>query len=101
VAATAAVVIGGLAAGVLIGTLLRRAFGEARAVRAEEAADRAAAALLEARRTLETRLGRRLTRGEAQKLFRAYEANLVQLGFSQDAAGRWSRKRSGLETFLG
>jgi hypothetical protein len=101
VAATAAVVIGGLAAGALIGIALRHYFGEARAVRAEEAADAGAKALLETRRTLEARLGRRLTAAEAKKLFRAYEANLAQLGFTQDAGGRWSRQRSGLEKFLG
>lgn len=94
-------VIGGLAAGALIGTALRHFFGEARAVRSEEAADAGAQALLETRRALEARLGRRLTAPEAKKLFRAYEANLQQLGFTQDGGGRWSRQRTGLERFLG
>jgi hypothetical protein len=94
-------VIGGLAAGLIIGTALRHFFGEARAVRAEEAADAGARALLETRRSLESQLQRKLTRAEATKLFNAYQANLIQLGFQQDAGGRWSRKRSGLEKLLG
>jgi hypothetical protein len=100
-AAVAAVVIGGLAAGVLLGTLLRKGLGEARAVRNEEAATKAQQALLETRRTLQTQLGRNLTAAENKKLFAALTANLQQLGFTQDDAGRWTRGRSALERFLG
>ena len=101
VAATAAVIIGGLALGAAIGYGLRKIFGEARAVRAEEAADKAAAVLVQTRRDAEGQLGRRLTAPEAKKLFRAYEANLQLLGFTQDEGGRWSRQRTGIEKFLG
>lgn len=94
-------VIGGLAAGVAIGTALRRLFGEARAVRAEEAASQGAIALRETRADLEDQLGRRLTRTETRKLFDAYTAQLVQLGFKQNAQGMWHRPRSGIERLLG
>ena len=94
-------VIGGLAAGLLIGTLLRKGLGEARAVRAEEAATKAQQALLETRRQLQAELGRKLTAAENKKLLASLYANLVELGFTQDAGGRWTRKRSGLERFLG
>jgi len=97
----AAVVIGGLAAGLLIGTLLRKGLGEARAVRAEEAATKAQQALLETRRRLQAELGRKLTAAENKKLLAALYANLEQLGFTQDEGGRWTRQRSGLERFLG
>ena len=85
----------------LIGTLLRKGLGEARAVRAEEAATKAQQALLATRRQLQDQLGRKLTAAENKKLFAALLANLQQLGFTQDAAGRWTRGRSALERFLG
>lgn len=101
-AATAAVVIGGLAAGALIGTLLRRQFGTARAVRAETVAVEGALALRRARSELEAELGRRLTAAETRKLFGAYEAQLVELGFQQNpTTGQWSRPRSAIERILG
>ncbi len=100
-AAIAAVVIGGLAVGAAIGTALRYAFGEARAVRAEEAADKAGSAMRRVRGETERRLGRSLTSAEARKFYNSYIANLQQLGFTQDAQGRWSRERSWLERTLG
>jgi len=97
----ALVVIGGLAAGALIGTLLRKRFGTAKAIRAEEAAAQGALAVREARRQLEDELGRALTTAERKKLFGAYEANLEELGFEQNEVGMWFRPRSGVERFLG
>jgi len=79
---------------------LRKLFGEARAVRAEEAAVDGALALRETRADLEEELGRALTTAERQKLFKAYEASLVELGFTRKNGG-WERKRSTLERFLG
>ncbi len=93
--------IGGFAVGVAIGTALRRAFGEARAVRAEEAATEGALVLRRARAALEDELGRSLTQPEVQKMFMAYTAQLVQLGFTQDARGQWRRERSAIERILG
>lgn len=100
-AAVAGVVIGGLAAGALIGTGLRLAFGEARAVRAEEAAVEGALVLRRTRAQLEQQLGRRLTSAESRKLSAAYLAQLEELGFRQDTQGRWHRPRSAIERFLG
>lgn len=94
-------VIGGLAVGAAIGTGLRHFFGEAKAVRAEEAAVEGALVLRQVRADTETQLGRRLTAAETKKLFRAYEANLVALGFSQQANGQWARTRSAVERLLG
>jgi len=99
-AAVAGVVIGGLAIGLAIGTALRKLFGAARAVRAEEAAVEGALVLRKARAKVEQQLGRGLTQLEAQKMFAAYEANLVKLGFTQDANGQWRRERSAIERFL-
>jgi len=87
--------------GVAIGTALRKIFGEARAVRAEEAAVEGALVLRRARAALEAELGRRLTQPEVKKMFNAYAAQLVQLGFTQDARGQWKRERSAVERFLG
>jgi len=97
----AAVVIGGLAAGALIGTLLRRQFGEARAVRAEEAGVQSALVARQVREQLQEQLGRPLTAAERKKLFAAHEAQLAALGFQQDAGGRWSRPRGAIERLLG
>lgn len=97
----AAVVIGGLAVGLAIGTALRKVFGEAKAVRAEEAAVEGALILRRARAALEDELGRPLTQTEVKQMFKAYEANLVQLGFEQQANGQWYRPRSALERILG
>lgn len=96
----ALVVIGGLAAGAAIGTALRLLFGEAKAVRAEEAAVQGALALRQTRADLEAQLGRALTAAERRKLFDAYEAQLQRLGFTRKNGG-WERKRSGLERLLG
>ena len=100
-ATIAAVVIGGLAVGAAIGTGLRKLFGEARAVRAEEAAVQGALILREVRERYEDEVGRPVTPAEAKKMFQSYAANLVQLGFTQQANGQWERKRSGLERLLG
>lgn len=99
--AVAGVVIGGLAVGVLIGTALRKAFGTARAVRAEEAAVAGALTLRNTRAQLEAQLGRPLNQTEARALFNEYAAQLVELGFQQDAKGQWFRPRSTLERILG
>lgn len=100
-ATVAAVVIGGLAVGAAIGTGLRKLFGEARAVRAEEAAVQGAIVLRQVREAYEAEVGRPVTQAEAKKMFNAYAANLMQLGFTQDARGQWRRERSALERFLG
>lgn len=100
-AATAAVVIGGLAVGVAIGTALRKVFGEAKAVRAEEAAVEANLILRRSRAALEDELGRPVTAAESRKMFAALEANLVKLGFEQLPNGQWHRPRSAVERFLG
>jgi len=97
----ALVVIGGLAVGAAIGTALRKIFGEARAVRAEEAAVEGALVLRRARAALEDELGRSLTQPEVKKMFNAYTANLMQLGFVQDTNGQWYRPRSAVERLLG
>jgi len=99
--AIAAVVIGGLAVGAALGTALRKVFGEARAIRAEEAAVEGALVLRRARAALEDELGRPLTQPEVRKMFAAYEANLVRLGFEQDANGQWRRTRTSIERLLG
>jgi hypothetical protein len=95
------VVIGGLAVGVAIGTALRKVFGTARAIRAEEAAVEGALILRRAREALEDELGRPLTQPEVKQMFGAYTANLVQLGFEQQANGQWYRPRSAIERLLG
>ena len=97
----AGVVIAGLAIGAAIGTGLRLAFGEARAVRAEEAATQAALILREQRAILEQQLGRAVNRTEAKKMFAALEANLEDLGFEQNENGMWFRPRSTVEKLLG
>jgi hypothetical protein len=94
-------VIAGLAVGVAIGTGLRKLFGEARAIRAEEAAVEGALLLRRARAKVEQELGRSVTPAEAKKMFAAYEANLVLLGFEQDDNGQWHRPRSAVERLLG
>jgi hypothetical protein len=50
---------------------------------------------------LTQQLGRPLTQPEVKKLFRSYEANLVELGFEQDDNGQWVRTRSSIERLLG
>jgi hypothetical protein len=95
------VVIGGLAVGAAIGTGLRKLFGEARAVRAEEAASQGGILLMRARNALAQELGRPLTASEVKQMFNAYVANLAALGFEQDAAGQWHRPRSAVERLLG
>ena len=42
-----------------------------------------------------------MTQAEAKKMFDAYAANLMQLGFTQDARGQWRRERSAIERLLG
>lgn len=96
-----AVVIGGLAVGAAIGYGLRKAFGEARAVRAEEAAVEGALVLQQVRHDYEAEKGRPVTQAEAKKMFQAYAANLQQLGFTQDERGQWRRERSAFERLLG
>lgn len=100
-AAVAAVVIGGLAVGLALGTALRKVFGEARAVRAEEAAVEGALVLRRARAAIADELGRELTQPEVRKLFDSYAANLIELGFERDAKGQWFRPRSAVERLLG
>jgi len=99
------VVVGGLAIGAAIGYGLRKAFGEARAVRAEEAATEAQNVMRDVRTRYEQEKGRRVTQAEARKFFASLEANLEQLGFTQEpnAAGvlQWVRKRSAIERLLG
>lgn len=97
----AGVVIAGLAIGAAIGTALRKLFGEARAVRAEEAAVEGALILRKARAKIEAETGRAITQAEARKLFDAYAANLMQLGFTQDSRGQWRRERTTIERVLG
>lgn len=100
-AAVAGVVIGGLAVGLAIGTALRKLFGEARAVKQEEAAAKSALALRTVRQDVERKLKRKVTAAEARKMFESHEANLVALGFEQDAAGMWFRPRNWWERLLG
>lgn len=99
--AIAGVVIAGLAIGAAIGTALRKIFGEARAVRAEEAAVEGALVLRRARAAVEQEQGRAVSRAQAKQLFDAYAAQLVQLGFTQDSNGQWRRERSTIERILG
>lgn len=99
--AVAAVVIAGLAIGVAIGTALRKLFGEARAVRAEEAAVEGALVLRKARAAVEAEQGRPVSQVQARQMFDAYTAHLQQLGFVQQANGQWHRPRSAVERFLG
>ena len=94
-------VIGGLAVGVAIGTALRKLFGTARVVRAEEAAVEGALVLRRARAALEADLGRAVTPTEARQMFEAYEAQLERLGFEQQANGQWVRTPSSIERLLG
>ena len=100
-ATVAAVVIGGLAVGAAIGYGLRKAFGEARAVRAEEAAVEGALVLRQIRERYEAEKGRKVTAAEAKKMFASYAANLEELGFTQDDNGQWRRERGALERLLG
>ena len=97
----AGVVIGGLAIGALIGTGLRLSFGEARAVRAEEAAVQGALVLRDARRQVEAKTGRPISAPAAKAMFEEYELQLSQLGFTQDANGQWRRERGAVERLLG
>ena len=99
--AIAGVVIGGLAVGLLIGTGLRKLFGTAKAVRAEEAAVKGALVLRDTRAQLEAQLGRKLNATESRALFDEYAAQLPRLGFVQDARGMWHRPRSFTERLLG
>lgn len=99
--AIAGVVIGGLAVGLLIGTGLRKLFGTAKAVRAEEAAVQGALVLRNTRAQLEAQLGRKLNATEAKALFQEYTQQLRGLGFIQDAQGMWYRPRSFTERLLG
>ena len=100
-AAVAGVVIGGLAVGLLIGTGLRKLFGTAKAVRAEEAAVQGALVLRQTRAQLEAQLGRPLRAPETRALFAEYAGQLQRLGFQQDANGMWFRPRGAVERFLG
>lgn len=70
-------------------------------MRAEEAAVEGALVLRRARVALEEELGRALTRTEVKKMFDSYAANLVELGFEQNANGQWYRPRSAVERLLG
>jgi hypothetical protein len=97
----AAVVIGGLAVGLAIGTGLRKLFGEARAVRAEEAMTAAQNLLRQTRRDVEAQLGRKVTAAEARKMYDSFEAQLPGLGFEQLPNGQWHRPRSAVERFFG
>lgn len=94
-------VIAGLAIGAAIGTALRKIFGEARAVRAEEAAVEGALILRKARAKIEAEQGSPVTQAQARQLFDAYAANLLKLGFTQDARGQWRRERTRVERILG
>jgi len=58
-------------------------------------------ALRQIRQQTEASLGRALTAAERTKMFKAYEANLVELGFTQRPNGQWERKRSTIERLLG
>lgn len=93
-------VIGGLAVGAAIGTGLRHLFGEARAVRAEEAGVQVMLMLRQVREDTEAQLGRELTTAERKKMFSAAEQQLAALGFKKTATG-WSRPRSAVERFFG
>jgi hypothetical protein len=96
------VVIAGLAVGALIGYGLRQAFGEARAVRAEEAQMQGVLVLRDVRRQIEAKTGKPISRAAARALFEEYEDQLVQLGFTKDpVTGMWRRERSTLERVLG
>jgi len=97
----AGVVIAGLAIGAAIGTGLRKLFGEARAVRAEEAQEEGGRLLRKARAAIEAEQGRPVTPAQARQMFDAYTANLTKLGFVQQANGQWHRPRSRLERILG
>lgn len=97
----AGVVIAGLAIGVAIGTGLRKAFGTARAVRAEEAAVEGALILRRARAAVEKEQGRPVTAVQARQMFDAYTVQLQDLGFEQDENGQWYRPRSAVERLLG
>jgi len=99
--AVAGVVIAGLAIGAAIGTALRKLFGEARAVRAEEAAVEGALVLRKARAAVEAEQRKPVTQAQARQLFAAYEAQLQELGFTQDARGQWRRERTSIERALG
>lgn len=100
-AAVAGVVIGGLAVGLLIGTGLRKLFGTARAVRAEEAAVQGALVLRNTRAQLEDQLGRPLNQAETRAMFSEYAAQLEDLGFVQKPNGQWHRPRTFTERLLG
>lgn len=97
----AGVVIAGLAIGVAIGTGLRKAFGVARAVRAEEAAVEGALILRRARAAVAKEQGFPVTAVQARQMFDAYTVQLEKLGFEQDDNGMWHRPRSAVERFLG
>lgn len=97
----AGVVIAGLAIGLAIGTALRKLFGTARAVRAEEAAVEGALVLRKARAAVEAETGRPVTQTQARQMFDAYTVHLQRLGFEQLPNGQWYRPRSAVERFLG
>lgn len=100
-ATVAAVVVGGLAIGAAIGYGLRQAFGEAKAVRAEEAAGEAQRQLRIVRAQYEQAKGRSVTPAEAKKFYHALEVELERLGFTQLDNGQWVRERGALERLLG
>jgi hypothetical protein len=79
---------------------LRKAFGEAKAIRAEEAQVEGALQLRKARAKLEA-AGHTVTRADLRKMFAAYEAHLMSLGFVQKENGQWHRPRSAVERFFG
>ncbi len=93
--------IAGLAIGAAIGTALRKIFGEARAVRAEEAAVQGALVLRDVRRQVEAKTGRPISREAAKAMFQEYEDQLLELGFEQQPNGQWYRPRSAVEKLLG
>lgn len=80
---------------------MRRVWGEGRAVAAEETAAEGALILRKARAAVEQEKGRPVTQAEAQKMFRAYEAQLVLLGFDRKPNGMWYRPRTAVERLLG
>lgn len=70
-------------------------------MRAEEAAVEGALILRKARARIEEEQGSPVTRAQARQLFDSYAANLLELGFTQDANGQWRRERSTVERLLG
>lgn len=93
--------VAGLAIGAAIGTAMRKVWGEGRAISAEETAVEGALMLRKARAAFEEEVGRPITAAEAQKFYRAYEAQLVLNGFDRKPNGQWYRPRTAVERLLG